>query len=254
MASQRLINGLNRVFTGRTLDGDNWIPNNLVPTNKLFSNFLIIDIKETIEVPAFLKVVMASYLDLVKSQRLRLERAGKLEEFKKPDSLVVALYSDDIPVLKKTGDSIITYTLETTLQQKLRCFITPADETSKFYGARGLLLDKDKNVMMLASVKFNVAENYAYTVTDQTLSINPSVFVNKDLVSKTIVGKVLPTLIESNLTFKEIKFLIEDKSKLIQAPKPPSSYNISDELNQVLLENFDYLSSDYQTEVNGELF
>ena len=245
MASRTLINQLTRVFSSSITEGESTFPySRLVDTNRLFDTFLSIGIKiGEVEVPAYLRYNFANYIDSIRNKKSLLERNGLSNLFKQPGAFIVPLYSVNTSIVKKTGDSILSYIFSAKMRDKLLSFQIPGDN-SKYYGTRGLLLNSKKEVLMIATVKFTIFDDYSYACRENTISINPNVFVNKDLVSKTILGKVIPLYIE-NKDLVSAKFLIEDKSFFISKPKAPNYTDYQDEINLILKDNIEFITSDF---------
>lgn len=243
MASVRFINDLNRIFISNVQEGNTALPYGIeVGENNIFDRFIVIDIKEDTEVPIFLKTAFEKYLRDVKSNYYSLVRKDKLSLFVKPTNFIVSLYTSREPILKKTGDSIINYCVQTTFNDRLISFKIVDD--SLYYGTKGLIINSDNKTLMLATVKFRIMQDYSHVTSDQRVYLNPSIFINKDLVSKTILSKIVPVFIEDNRTNNTISLLIEDKSDVIQRPIKPYNYNINEDLQSMLRDNLDYIVSD----------
>ena len=247
MASRSLINQMSRMFTSGTDEGGyNFPSTSILRNNELFNCFISINAVEgTIEVPTFLRALFASYLNSLRSSRNYFISEGHLEDFK-PGAFIVPMYSVNSLTVKKTGDSILSFVFSARMQDKLLRFKIPGDE-SLYYGARGLLLNDNKEVLMVATTKFTIYEDFSFIISGGSIVVNPKVFVNKDLVSKTIISKVLPFYIENPLG---VNFLIEDRNYFIQRVTPAED-NFQEDLELILKENLDFLSTDFDLRYEG---
>ena len=157
------------------------------------------------------------------------------------NNIVVPLYNSfREAVVKKTGDSIINHCSSVILDYRLLPF--KISDNSLYYGGKGIILDSNNKVLFLATVNINQRDNMTI-VEDYKVYVNPIVFVSKDIVSKTIVSKVIPIFIENNYTFQPVKLIIEDKSDIICTPVKPATYNVDEEINNFLVNNVSEIES-----------
>lgn len=235
MASDKLIREINSIFSSRMpFYSYGSLPRTLsIGRNNIYSKYIVIDLnEEVIEVPAFLRQIFSEFINNLRS-------TYRSDNFKKPSCFVVPMYIGGTPVLKKTGDSLLTMCLNATLKQRILPFNTP--DGLLYYGNRGFIIHDDKALMM-ATVKFKITEDYLYSISDYNLNISPSIFVNKDLVSRAILSKIVPVFIENNRTGENIKILIEDKSNIIESPIPPKNVHVNLEINNILVSNLDAIA------------
>lgn len=111
---------------------------------------------------------------------------------------------------KRTFNSIFRTLLSSNYNSRLVKVKTSKGEI--YYGAPGIVLDEEYNVLLLMAMKATLEEhNLLYH--EPILYINPSVFINKDLVSKNIISNIVPyfienkvNLIDSSINYEHIKY------------------------------------------------
>lgn len=70
-----------------------------------------------------------------------------------------------------------------------------------YYGSYGLLLDENKNPILLSTVKVKRTGTPYYNVSDLTLYVNPSVFTETDILNSLIKDKIIPFILSEGITF-----------------------------------------------------
>lgn len=70
-----------------------------------------------------------------------------------------------------------------------------------YYGSYGLLLDENKNPILLSTVKVKRTGTPYYNVNDLTLYVNPSVFTETDILNSLIKDKIIPFILSEGITF-----------------------------------------------------
>ena len=111
---------------------------------------------------------------------------------------------------KRTFNSIFRTLLSFNYNSRLVKVKTSKGEI--YHGAPGIVLDEEYNVLLLMATKATLEEhNLLYY--EPVLYINPSVFINKDLVSKNIISNIVPYFIEnkvilndSSINYEHIKY------------------------------------------------
>lgn len=232
MASEKLIREINNIFSIRNYSyGYGSIPKTLsIGNNNIYSKYIVIELdKNKVEVPAFL---IPSFYNFLTNLHNTYTRSG----FKRPSFFIVPMYVGGTPIIKKTGDSLISLCCTTSLKQRMLPFNTP--DNLLFYGNRGFIMH-DNKALMMATAMFTIREDYAFGISDFNLNISPSVFVNKDLVSKAILSKVVPIFIENNRTSENVKIVIDDKSSFIQSPISPKDTHVNEDINNILVATLD---------------
>jgi hypothetical protein len=162
--------------------------------------------------------------------------------------MVLGLFTTDSEPQKKiTADSIITTFAYVNINNVGRVIPIITNKDELFYGSAGIILDSHKNILLMSAVEYDFKERKFQRA---ILYANPCVFNKENLVTKSILGKVLPFFVENKKTvflrpgFPEfnaslpVEVVIKDMSEVIQYPKKPS-ININEELNDFLLANAD---------------
>lgn len=70
-----------------------------------------------------------------------------------------------------------------------------------YYGSYGLLLDENKNPILLSTVKVKRTGTPYYNVNDLTLYVNPSVFTETDILNSLIKDKIIPFILSEGVSF-----------------------------------------------------
>lgn len=70
-----------------------------------------------------------------------------------------------------------------------------------YYGSYGLLLDENKNPILLSTVNVKRTETSYYNISNLTLYVNPSVFTETDILNSLIKDKIIPFILSEGITF-----------------------------------------------------
>ena len=70
-----------------------------------------------------------------------------------------------------------------------------------YYGSYGLLLDENKNPILLSTVNVKRTGTPYYNVNDLTLYVNPSVFTETDILNSLIKDKIIPFILSEGVSF-----------------------------------------------------
>ena len=169
------------------------------------------------------------------------------------DEIAVFMYEGRI-THKKTADSVLkSMFTETPAAYRLTKVTTNKDEV--YYGCKGIIMDANKRVLFMVTFNEEPFEN-SLKLTGVNLYINPSVFLNDDLISKAIVKKIIPFYIENEyIVFapsnifnefnsverdrvpRKVKIILEDPTdKFFRAPSVPTPSSMNPEqINEFLL-------------------
>lgn len=194
-----------------------------------------------VEVPVFATRPIISTVDKARAKfqrfNTRRDRAVFIEEF---DTITIPMYKHpdfyaSIPELK-TGDAILKHIFSGNIAEKYMPF--KLVDGTLFYGNKGMLMDSDGNLLVYSTLTFELNDLYTHILYN-TVYINPLAFTNKDLVSKTIITKLLPILMSDELNGYNIKYIIEDKTSVIQRTIEPTADipSLQLDLNTVIAEN-----------------
>lgn len=260
MAGVRLIQSTTGIFNRENFASSYvyMMPGYTVENGGYYNKFIQINTdKNVVEVPVFLRTVLEEHLEKIGAHKRSIsDRIGA--ELVYPTEFLFPMFNNSnmsgqgIPE-KKTGDAILALLNTVSVDQRYIEFKVPGS-TKIFKGTKGLILDNNDKVLLLCtSLLTNNMESSRYRdyeVTSHNIYVSPSAFVEKDLVSKAIITRFLPMLIDKNVTRKPYKILIEDVD-LIKKPILPTDFsNISNEINALALSNLDnimtgYISTDY---------
>lgn len=70
-----------------------------------------------------------------------------------------------------------------------------------YYGSYGLLLDENKNPILLSTVNVRRTGTPYYNISDLTLYVNPSIFTETDILNSLIKDKIIPFILSKGVTF-----------------------------------------------------
>lgn len=70
-----------------------------------------------------------------------------------------------------------------------------------YYGSYGLILDENKNPILLSTVNVKRTGTPYYNISDLTLYVNPSVFTETDILNSLIKDKIIPFILSEGITF-----------------------------------------------------
>lgn len=223
----------------------------IIKLNNAFNRFFTVDISsDKIEVPIFARSVIEDTV----TQNLIHDHLPD-QQIKK---VVVPLYTNCISQKKRTSDSIIKeFFTKTDFTKRLQKIITNKGEV--YYGGRGIIMDKDFNILILYTLKCKKVNNNGHkemSYYKPIIHIGPQVFLNQGLVEKAIVNKIIPWYITHGIVpptlwsrqkfvgditrGTKVQILIDDMSQYIMTPNKPSPQQCSQEvLNQILIDNID---------------
>ena len=248
--SLRCISALTRVFLGcndvtvlnmtsteTTLDNHN-----------AFNRLFVIDVSSNeIEVPVFAK----SAVEHVVRSKLEFPSINNV------DKIVIPMYVNTYNQSRRTIDSIVSdFFLRTDFNQRLQKVTTSKGEV--YYGGKGIILDKDFNILFLCTIvcrKIEYRDRQVMSYYKPMIHVSPQVFLRGDsLINKAILKKVIPFYISHNINTvgthyyfmnaipegTKPQILIDDVNKFIENPIKPTPQKCSDDvLNQLLVDNID---------------
>ena len=155
----------------------------------------------------------------------------------------------------RTADSIVNiFFSRTTFNQRLQKVTTNKGEV--YYGGKGIILDKDFNILLLCTIACRKIEHGGRQMMSYykpMIHISPQVFLrNEGLINKSILKKIVPFYISHNIDGINTRdyfwdgipegtkpqVLIDDVNRFIEYPVKPSPQKCSDDvLNQLLIDN-----------------
>ena len=227
----------NVVNTETTLDNHN-----------VFNRLFVIDVSsDEIEVPVFARSVVESEV------RSKTEFPCTTHTSK----IVIPMYVNTYNQSRRTADSIVNdFFSRVNFSQRLQKVITNKGEV--YYGGKGIILDKDFNILLLCTLVCRKMEHGGRQVMSYykpVIHVSPQVFLrNEGLVEKSIFKKIIPFYVSHDIDTVSThayfrsgipegtkpQILIDDVSKFIEKPIKPTPQECSDDvLNQLLVDNID---------------
>ena len=213
-----------------------------------FNRLFVIDVSsDEIEVPVFARYVVESVV------RDKLEFPHTIHTSK----IVIPMYVNSHTQSRRTADSIVVeFFSRVNFNQRLQKVITNKGEV--YYGSKGIILDKDFNILLLCTLACRRMEYRGRQVMSYykpIIHVSPQVFLKGEgLIDKSILKKIIPFYLSQNICqtctnpdfVSDIpegtkpQILIDDVSKLIENPVKPTPQKYSDDvLNQILADNAD---------------
>ena len=213
-----------------------------------FNRLFIIDVSsDEIEVPVFAK----SAVESVVRDRLKFPYVSHVNK------IIIPMYVNTYNQSRRTADSIVNdFFSRVTFSHRLQKVTTNKGEV--YYGGKGIILDKDLNILLLCTIVCRRMEHGGRQVMSYykpIVHISPQLFLeDKGLLGKSILKKIIPFYVSHSIDgiythayFSDNipigtkpQILIDDVSKFIESPIKPTPQKCSDDvLNQILIDNID---------------
>ena len=241
---------LMRVFCGNNDTTINNVTNieTTLDNHNAFNRLFVIDVSsDEIEVPVFAK----SAVESVVRDRLEFPYVSHVNK------IIIPMYVNTYTQSRRTADSIVgEFFSRVNFNQRLQKVVTNKGEV--YYGGKGIILDKDFNILFLCTLACRRTEYGGRQVMSYykpIIHVSPQVFLRGEgLIEKSILKKSSPFDIAQNSDpvraetdlFSDIpegtkpQILSDDVSKLIENPLKPTPQKCSDDmLNQILVDNAD---------------
>lgn len=221
-------------------------PETTLDNHNAFNRLFVIDVSsDEIEVPVFARSAVESVV------RGKLEFPHRTHTSK----IVIPMYVNTYNQSRRTADSIVnTFFSRVDFNQRLQKVTTNKGEV--YYGGKGIILDKDFNILLLCTIVCKRMEYRGRQVMSYykpVIHVSPQVFLRGEgLIDKSILKKIIPFYVSRNINtinthayFRsdipegtKPQILIDDVSKFIENPAKPTPQKCSDDvLNQILADN-----------------
>ena len=228
----------------RSVVNDETTLNNHNAFNRLF----VIDVSsDEIEVPVFAK----SAVESIVGDKLKFPYVSHVNK------IIIPMYVNIYTQSRRTADSIVVeFFSRVDFNKRLQKVITNKGEV--YYGGKGIILDKNFNILLLCTLACRRMEYRGRQVMSYykpIIHVSPQVFLRSEgLINKSILKKIIPFYVSQNIdqVYSSYDFisdipegtkpqiLIDDVSKLIENPVKPTPQKCSDDvLNQILADNAD---------------
>ena len=213
-----------------------------------FNRLFVIDVSsDEIEVPVFAESAVESVI----RDKLEFPYVSHVNK------IIIPMYVNTYTQLKRTADCIVReFFSGVNFDKRLQKVITNKGEV--YYGNKGIILDKDFNILLLCTLACRRTEYRGRQVMSYykpIIHVSPQVFLmGEGLIEKSILKKIVPFYVSQNIDpvctnpdfVNDIpegtkpQILIDDVSKLIENPVKPTPQKCSDDvLNQILADNAD---------------
>lgn len=238
------------VFIGNTDTVIRNVTNNetTLDNHNAFNRLFVIDVSsDEIEVPVFAKSAVESVI----RDKLEFPYVSHVNK------IVIPMYVNTYTQLKRTADCIVReFFSGVNFDKRLQKVITNKGEV--YYGSKGIILDKDFNILLLCTLacrRMEYRDRQVMSYYKPIIHVSPQVFLRGEgLIEKSILKKIIPFYVSQNIDpiwtnpgfVNDIpegtkpQILIDDVSKLIENPVKPTPQKCSDDvLNQILADNAD---------------
>ena len=216
--------------------------------HNVFNRLFVIDMSsDEIEIPVFARFVVES----VVTDKLKYPLMAH------PSKIVIPMYVNTYNQSRRTADSIVNdFFSRVTFSHRLQKVTTNKGEV--YYGGKGIILDKDLNILLLCTMVCKRMEHGGRQVMSYykpIVHVSPQLFLgDKGLLGKSILKKIIPFYVSHDIDGiythayfmdnipigTKPQILIDDVSKFIENPVKPTPQKCSDEaLNQILIDNID---------------
>lgn len=213
-----------------------------------FNRLFVIDVSsDEIEVPVFAK----SAVESVVRDKLEFPYVSHVNK------IIIPMYVNTYTQLRRTADCIVReFFSGLNFNKRLQKIITNKGEV--YYGNKGIILDKDFNILLLCTLacrRMEYRDRQVMSYYKPIIHVSPQVFLRSEgLIEKSILKKIIPFYVSQNIDpiwtnpgfVNDIpegtkpQILIDDVSKLIENPVKPTPQKCSDDvLNQILADNAD---------------
>ena len=213
-----------------------------------FNRLFVIDVSsDEIEVPVFAK----SAVESVVRDKLEFPYVSHVNK------IIIPMYVNTYTQLRRTADCIVReFFSGVNFDRRLQKIITNKGEV--YYGGKGIILDKDFNILLLCTLACRRMEYRGRQVMSYykpIIHVSPQVFLmGEGLIEKSILKRIIPFYVSQDIdpVWADSDFvndipegtkpqiLIDDVSKLIENPVKPTPQKCSDDvLNQILADNAD---------------
>ena len=213
-----------------------------------FNRLFVIDVSsDEIEVPVFAK----SAVESVVRDKLEFPYVSHVNK------IIIPMYVNTYTQLRRTADCIVReFFSGVNFDRRLQKIITNKGEV--YYGNKGIILDKDFNILLLCTLACRRTEYRGRQVMSYykpIIHVSPQVFLmGEGLIEKSILKRIIPFYVSQDIdpVWADSDFvndipegtkpqiLIDDVSKLIENPVKPTPQKCSDDvLNQILADNAD---------------
>lgn len=164
-----------------------------IGSNNLFNLFLRIDVsKSVVEVPTVARINTEYILD----------NKIKYQSYKEFSDLVVPLFETDTPYTRRAASAIFRVFRQAKFSDRLLKVVTNKDEV--YYGNKGLILDKDFNILFITILETSLDEEERRVIHNKArVYIHPKVFGHEGVLEKGIVKTLIPAFTTKGVLVKE---------------------------------------------------
>lgn len=107
-------------------------------------------------------------------------------------------YDEESPIFR-SADTLIRYLIESSSNQKNMYHSAKTNRDEIYYGANGLLFDKDMNLLFISLIECDIEGN-VIKYKKVKVFIHPLVFYSDGIVEKCLINKVIPYSLRKGVT------------------------------------------------------
>lgn len=165
------------------------VPSNInYENNNAFPLFFRVETcGDRIELPMFGK-------DVVQAKILASLQAGHRSDIVMP----FVRYNEE-NLIFRSSDTLIRYLIETPSNQENMYHSAKTNKDEVYYGANGLLFDKDMNLLFMSLIECDI-EGFVLRYKKVKVFIHPMVFYSEGIVEKCLINKVIPYSLREGVT------------------------------------------------------
>lgn len=225
-----------------------YVSNMNYSTNNVFNLFLRVDISGS-------EIIRPLLLDGVIDNMLLYNYNNDIIR----NYISILLYNDNPPILLRTANAMLK-AFVFNLRRGDRLIKIHNGKGEYYYGGRGIILDKDYNILFLSALHGVINTDKSVIYDKAMIYIHPKVFTSTGMLEKAIVKYVVPifatrgvrvaplrqhNVIKHNISDNShnpplAEIVIKDMNdKFLVKPKSPSLSVNDDDLNNLLLDNLE---------------
>ena len=107
-------------------------------------------------------------------------------------------YDEESPIFR-SADTLIKYLIESPSNQKNMYHSAKTNKDEIYYGANGLLFDKDMNLLFMSLIECDIEGN-VIKYKKVKVFIHPMVFYSDGIVEKCLINKIIPYSLREGVT------------------------------------------------------
>lgn len=152
--------------------------------------------------PMFFKVEACGdriELPIFGKEKVQTKILASLQTGHRSDVVIPFVRYDEDSVTFRSADTLIRYLIDTPSNQKNMYHSAKTNKDEVYYGANGLLFDKDMNLLFMSLIECDI-EGVVLRYKKVKVFIHPMVFYSEGIVEKCLINKVIPYSLKEGVT------------------------------------------------------